>query len=50
MEDARKELINIAQQNSQWRSLIQAVFIILATILVGCVWLKLNNDASKGMI
>ena len=43
--DARKELIDHAKSNSQWRSLIQTCFIIMATISVGLVWMKLNSVA-----
>ena len=50
VEDARDELVVQARNNSQWRSLIQVIFIILATLSVGLVWLKLNNVAHKGMI
>lgn len=50
LEDARSDLISLAKQNSQWRSLIQTMFIIMATISVGLVWLKLNNVAQKGML
>ena len=45
LEDARADLISLAKQNSQWRSLIQTVFILLASISVGLVWIKLNNVA-----
>lgn len=50
LEDARTDLINLAKQNSQWRSLIQTVLILLATISVGLVWVKLNSIAKKGML
>ena len=43
-------MINVAQQNSQWRSIIQTFMIILATVSVLLVWLKLNNVAQKGML
>jgi len=49
LDDARKDLINVAKQNSQWRSLVQTVFIILATISVGLVWFKVNSISQKGM-
>lgn len=49
LDDARKDLINVAKQNSQWRSLVQTVFIILATISVGLVWYKVNSISQKGM-
>ena len=50
LEDAKTELVDLAKQNSQWRSIIQTVFIIMASLSVGLVWLKLNNVASKGML
>lgn len=50
LEDARLELINVAKSNSQWRSIIQTVFILLATLSVGLVWIKLNSVSSKGML
>ena len=50
LEEARTDLITLAKQNSQWRSLIQTFFIILATISVGMVWIKLNSVAQKGML
>ena len=50
LEDARKELIKTAKDNSQWRSVVQLVFLILAVISLGMVWVKLNSVASKGML
>ena len=50
LEDAKYDLIKLAKQNSQWRSVIQLVFIILATISMAMVWLKLNTVAKKGML
>ena len=50
LEDARTDLISLAKQNSQWRSLIQTMFILMATISVGMVWVKLNSVAQKGML
>ena len=50
LDDARADLISLAKQNSQWRSLIQTMFILLATISVGMVWVKLNSVAQKGML
>ena len=50
LEDARAEMINVAKQNSQWRSIIQTFMIVLATISVLLVWLKLNSVAQKGML
>ena len=50
LQDARHELITRAKSNSQWRSLVETIFIILATASMGLVWLKLNNVASKGFL
>ena len=50
IEDARDELVLQAKNNSQWRSLIQVFFIVLASVSVGLVWLKLSTVAQKGML
>ena len=50
LEDARKEMIDVAKQNSQWRSIIQTFMIVLATFSVLLVWFKLNKVAQKGML
>ena len=50
IEHARRDLIKVAKQNSQWRSLIQSIFILLATFSVGLVWFKLYQIAQKGML
>ena len=50
LEDARAEMINVAKQNSQWRSLVQSIFIVLASISVLIVVFKANSISQKGML
>ena len=41
----REAFITSAKEASQWRSLIQTVFIILASVSVLVLWFKLNHVA-----
>ena len=50
LDQARLDLIKVAKDNSQYRSFVQVIFILLGALSVAMVWIKLDRVASKGML
>ena len=46
----KMRFLDAAKENSQWRSVCQTCFVVLASLSVLLLWLKLNHVAQKCML